>query len=94
MPHPLRGLLFECVRELTMNALKYAGPCRIRVALSRRDGGLAIVVADNGKGFDPAAETRRDRPGGFGLFNERPHLGDVPNDIHSASRISAMIGSA
>jgi PAS domain S-box-containing protein len=74
LPNPLRGLLFESARELVMNALKYAGPCDIRVALSRHDSGLAISVADNGKGFDPAAGTPRDRKGGFGLFSIRQRL--------------------
>ena len=75
MSHPLRGLLFESARELIMNALKHAGPCEIRVTVSRRGDDLVIHVADNGKGFDPArADTRSDRKGGFGLLNIRQRV--------------------
>jgi len=74
LSRPLRGLLFESVRELVMNALKYAGSCEIHVAVSSHDGGLAIRVVDNGKGFDPAANDKLDHKGGFGLFNIRQRL--------------------
>ncbi len=74
LSNPLRGLLFDSVRELVMNALKYAGPCDIRVALSSCDVGLSVTVEDNGAGFDPRAHAERDRQGGFGLFNIRQRL--------------------
>jgi PAS domain S-box-containing protein len=69
MSNSLRGLLFQSVRELVMNALKYAGPCTIRVAVSCCGNEVSICVADNGKGFDPAAEKKLNHRGGFGLFN-------------------------
>ncbi len=75
MSHPLRGLLFESVRELVMNALKHAGPCEIRVTVSRSKDDLVICVTDNGKGFDTASAARQsDRKGGFGLFNIRQRV--------------------
>lgn len=86
MSHPLRGLLFESVRELVMNALKYAGPCEIRVALRSQDERLTVSVVDNGRGFDPAVEAKRDHPGGFGLFSIRQRLEGLGGrlDIESA----------
>jgi PAS domain S-box-containing protein len=75
MSNPLRGFLFESVRELIMNATKYAGPCEVRVAVNRHDGVLAISVADDGRGFDLSnANVRLDHKGGFGLFNIRQRL--------------------
>ena len=71
----LRGLLFQSVRELVMNALKHAGPCEISVTVSQRENDLVVQVADDGAGFDPSrAGASRDRKGGFGLFSIRQRL--------------------
>jgi signal transduction histidine kinase len=56
-----RGLLFQCARELMMNALKHGGSCRVAVRLVWTDGGVTLCVSDNGPGFDP------DRVRGHGL---------------------------
>jgi PAS domain S-box-containing protein len=85
VPRALRGLLFESVRELTMNALKHAGPCEIRVAVTSQAGALTIRVIDDGKGFDPAAGTWRDHPGGFGLFSIRQRLEGLGGRLDIAS---------
>jgi signal transduction histidine kinase len=87
MSHPLRGLLFESVRELVMNALKHAGKCEIRVTVRRIGHTLAIRVADTGSGFDTAsAELTPKRHGGFGLFNIRQRVEGLGGrvDIESA----------
>jgi PAS domain S-box-containing protein len=72
-----RGLLFQCARELTMNALKYAGQCNIRIALGRNNGNIRLEVSDTGCGFDPASATgnhAHEEEGGFGLFSIRERL--------------------
>ena len=79
-------VLFQSVRELIMNALKHAGPCEIRVAVSSDDRELTIRVADNGKGFDPATtDARSDHQGGFGLFNIRQRIEGLGGRIEIAS---------
>jgi len=86
LPPELRGLLFESVRELIMNALKHAGPCEIRVFSSCRDGMLAIRVTDNGKGFDPSAEEpATDSHGGFGTFSIRQRIEGLGGELEIAS---------
>ena len=45
-PHRFRQLMFNFIG----NAVKYAGPCTIRVSLAYEDGMLKLTVADNGKG--------------------------------------------
>ncbi len=74
----LRGLLFQCARELVMNALKYAGPCEITVLVVRNEKGIELAVTDSGKGFDPSTLYNHvidhEKEGGFGLFSIRERL--------------------
>jgi signal transduction histidine kinase len=58
-----------------MNALKHAGPCEIRVAVSCTAHDLILRVSDNGKGIvAPLAPKPADRQGGFGLLNIRQRV--------------------
>jgi signal transduction histidine kinase len=74
-----RVFLFQAARELVLNAVKHGRATEVRIRLSRRSAAVALEVADDGGGFDPAcidAEPRMD--GGFGLFSLRErawHLG-------------------
>lgn len=75
LSNSVRSLLFQAVRELVMNALKHAGPCGIRVEVTRGGSSVILKVKDTGKGFDPALMTaRHDHNGGFGMFNIRHRL--------------------
>lgn len=75
MAIPIRGLIFQSVRELIMNALKHAGPRLVRVTVTGRKGEILIRVQDDGAGFDPGKLERRDpRQGGFGLFGIRQRI--------------------
>ena len=47
---------FRVAQEALANALRHARAERIGVTLERRDGGLRLVVEDDGRGFDPAAK--------------------------------------
>jgi PAS domain S-box-containing protein len=51
-----RGLLYRLIQNLVANAVKFhrdGEPCRIRVESRRADGGVEIVIRDNGIGFEP-----------------------------------------
>jgi len=76
MSHPQRGLMFESIRELVMNAMKHAAPGEIRVSASRGDQDMVINVQDNGKGFYAGSgmHTMPNHHGGFGLFSIRQRL--------------------
>lgn len=85
----LAGLLFQCARELIMNAEKHAKPGEIRVSVSYTNEHIELRVQDNGRGFDPAEldEAKHNRTdGGFGLFNIRGRLHGLNGrlDINSA----------
>jgi len=45
-PHRFRQVMFNFIG----NAVKYAGPCTIRVSMAYEDGQLKLTVADNGRG--------------------------------------------
>jgi signal transduction histidine kinase len=59
--------LYRLALEALNNAVKHAGPARMAVALEAGDGGLRLVVTDDGAGFDPAVP----RPGHLGLSTMR-----------------------
>jgi len=68
-------LLYRAVRELLVNIAKHARAGTVQVSCRREGRRLLIVVADDGKGFEPAA-TVTQLPGapGFGLFSIRERL--------------------
>ncbi len=51
--------LFRVAQEALRNALRHAQARRIRVELRTERNGTSLVVADDGCGFDPAAERER-----------------------------------
>lgn len=68
--YELRYCLFQAVRELLLNVVKHAGVGHARVTLERVGETIAILVADEGRGLEPADTTTRPaHAGGFGLFN-------------------------
>lgn len=72
----VRVLLFESVRELLFNAVKYSKADHVTLSSQvDAEGRLRISVADNGVGFDPAGILKPGRrAGGLGLFGIRERL--------------------
>ena len=73
----VRTLLFESVRELLFNAVKYAQADESRWSWSSMtDDQLCITVTDEGVGFEPARLDDRSKTGqvGWGLFSIRERL--------------------
>ena len=56
--HRFRQVLFNFVS----NAVKYAGPCTIRVSVAYEDGLLKLKVSDNGKGVSSEKAKRLMQP--------------------------------
>jgi signal transduction histidine kinase len=64
-------LCFQVAREAITNAAKHAEAARIRVSLERDGSGAILTVADDGRGFDAAAE---EPEGHFGLLLMRERV--------------------
>ena len=73
----VRTLLFESVREILFNAVKYAQTDRVTLTLELdANDQLCITVTDQGVGFEPARLDDRSKAGqvGWGLFRIRERL--------------------
>jgi signal transduction histidine kinase len=55
LPPEMRHNIFLIVKEALTNALKHSGASEVRVQARLEGPTLQIVVADDGKGFDPAS---------------------------------------
>jgi two-component system NarL family sensor kinase len=60
-------LLYRAARELLTNITKHAGASRVTVRLNRNGDRVALTVADDGAGFDPATVGRYVADGHIGL---------------------------
>jgi PAS domain S-box-containing protein len=68
-------LLYQAVRELLLNTVKYAQVTAAEVTLTRGDDALTLRVSDAGVGFDPIRlRVAGGTEGGFGLFGIRERL--------------------
>jgi len=86
LPDDMQILLFRAVRELLVNIVKHARAESARVSCRRDGSRLLLVVADDGKGFEPSADVTR-YPGsrGFGLFSIRERLHHLGGEMTVAS---------
>jgi NO-binding membrane sensor protein with MHYT domain/two-component sensor histidine kinase len=89
LPRPsakVEDALLRIYLEALNNILKHAGARQVRVALERRNGEIALTMADDGRGFDDAAVPRRDERAGWGLMIMRERAAAVGAElrVHSA----------
>jgi signal transduction histidine kinase len=89
----IEGAVYRVVQEALTNVAKHARASHVRVEVGRENGGVDVIVEDDGHGFDPAAATS-----GFGLvgMRERVELTGGQLEIHSRAgetRVCAHIPS-
>ena len=70
MPEDVETALYRIVQEALTNVVKHAGATRVSVLLTQRGERAAVVVEDNGEGFD-ADHQEHD---GFGLVGMRERV--------------------
>lgn len=80
LAHPLELAAFRIVQEALNNVAKHARASKVDIALSLVDGGLQIIVRDDGEGFDPVAIT--DKPEGhLGLRQMRERVASLDGHL-------------
>jgi PAS domain S-box-containing protein len=90
----MRAVLFRSVRELLVNVVKHAHATRVIVSMTRVQDQIAVVVEDNGVGFDPEEVMTRSQ--GFGLLSIRESLErlngslDIKSHRHAGSKITLL----
>jgi signal transduction histidine kinase len=79
--------VYRLVQEALSNAARHSGGSMVRVEVAERTELVDVTVADNGRGFDPAATTN-----GFGLrgMRERVQLAGGWMSIDSSARGSTV----
>ncbi len=84
LPSHIETAIFRIVQEALTNVLKHAGAARATVEVAQGDGGIQMVIADDGRGFD-LNSVRMRREGGVGLLGmrERAELLGGTLTIHS-----------
>jgi PAS domain S-box-containing protein len=79
-------LVYQCVRELLLNTVKYARVEAADVTVTQDSAGLTLTVADAGVGFDPSSlRVTGGTEGGFGLLGIRERLESVGGRLEIAS---------
>ena len=66
LPAAREEAAYRIAQEALHNALRHADPAQVTVSVRARNGSLVLEVADDGRGFDPQAPSRR-----FGLASMR-----------------------
>ena len=77
--------VLRIAQEALQNAVRHAGASRIRVRLAARGRALAMEVADDGAGFDPAEPELRSRRLGLTSMEERAQRLGGRLEIRSAA---------
>ena len=83
LPAQLEVTVFRIVREAVGNAVRHGSPAEVSVELSWRLGRLQVVVADDGRGFDPSGPSRQ---GSFGVTSMRERAAGAGGELTLDSR--------
>ncbi|HEX6981587.1 MAG TPA: PAS domain-containing sensor histidine kinase [Balneolaceae bacterium] len=81
----IKVLLFESIRELLFNVVKYAGTDKAMIRVRKDKGFLRVIVRDDGKGFN-VETVRRKSTKSFGLFSVLDRLDALGGSVSIASQ--------
>jgi signal transduction histidine kinase len=74
-PELVKVAIYRVAQEALQNIAKHSAATRVRTLLESADGGVKLVIADNGSGFDPDTGQRGfDGKGGLGLRSMRERV--------------------
>ncbi len=72
---PLSSALYRIAQEALTNVARHAQATEVRIGIRNDGDRLVLTVSDNGRGFDPAAETGRKSYGVLGIRERAYTLG-------------------
>jgi len=81
LPPEVETVLYRLVQEALTNVVKHAAAAHVSIVLTHRDGGVGVVVEDDGAGFAPADV----REGALGLLGMRERLAVVDGTLEVES---------
>jgi PAS domain S-box-containing protein len=77
LPPPVEAALYRICQEAIANAARHAGAKRVAIIIRARARGAGLCIADDGRGFDPAALRGQVRPAHWGLLMMRERADSV-----------------
>jgi signal transduction histidine kinase len=86
LPPRLELVAFRLTQEAVTNVLRHAKATRVTITLERRDGELALLISDNGRGFDASGHQRQGRRGGWGLVGMQERVALLGGTLTVTSR--------
>jgi two-component system NarL family sensor kinase len=72
-------ILFRVFQEIISNIIKHAGASSIIIDCEDKEGYLVMLIADDGKGFEPG--NLDDHGNGLGIFNIRKRVGILEGEV-------------
>jgi signal transduction histidine kinase len=78
LPPSTEHVLLRIAQEALSNAARHGEPRSIEVSLAEADGGVVLVVRDDGRGFEPAEAEKRY---GMGLRMMRERVAELDGDL-------------
>jgi PAS domain S-box-containing protein len=78
--------LYRITQEALNNISKYAAATEVSVLMEKMGDNIVVIIEDNGRGFDPSAETARTEAGhGLGLTGMRERAALIGGDLEIES---------
>jgi two-component system NarL family sensor kinase len=88
LPDEVKTVLFRVAQEALANVAKHAAASRVRLVLRFDEGGVALEVEDDGRGFDVEA-VQLDPRRGIGLRNMRERLASIGGGFEVKAAVGA-----
>ncbi|MDE2028673.1 MAG: response regulator [Candidatus Omnitrophica bacterium] len=85
LPDTLKIMIFESVKELLLNVVKYAGVSGALLSVKYENGLLKVLVRDRGRGFDVDSLEKKSLDKGFGIFSIRERLKLIDGQVQIIS---------
>ncbi|MFA5251900.1 MAG: PAS domain S-box protein [Phycisphaerae bacterium] len=81
---PVKVLLYRSIRETLINIAKHARAKLVKIAISRADNDIEVIIEDDGRGFDVSAVKEKSK--GLGLFSVRERLRHIGGKLEIESK--------